>query len=114
MSLKNRHFQQYWEKQGRKDAFTWMHRYLRLHSELLSDSIYQKMYDYHRNTLIAYLKTDIKNMRFNDEQLGAIVDHLADVFNQDNAKQVEKYEPLIAAMYAYRKEYPDEIDEIRI
>lgn len=34
---KVRRFERYWKKQGRKDLFTWVHRYLRLHSELLAD-----------------------------------------------------------------------------
>ena len=32
----------------RKRLFTWIFRYLRLHSELLEDPIYKEMYDYHR------------------------------------------------------------------
>ncbi len=31
--IKIRRFERYWNKQGRKDLFTWVHRYLRLHSD---------------------------------------------------------------------------------
>ena len=58
MELENkmiiRSFFKYWKKQGRKDMFTWLHRYLRLHSDLLEDSVYQNLYDYIRNELIKY------------------------------------------------------------
>ena len=69
MALKEKlqvlHFEKYWEKQGGKDLFTWVHRYLRLHRELLADKVYQDMYDYHREMLIAYVKNDIDNKKSN-------------------------------------------------
>ncbi len=92
-------FQKYWEKQGRRDLFTWVHRYLRLHSELLADSIYQNIYDYHRNTLITYLKNDTKNEEFNTAQLGEILDSFADIFNKYSAERVEKYKWLVEELY---------------
>ena len=62
--IKTRRFKKYWEKQGRKDLFTWVHRYLRLHNELLVDNVYQDIYDYCRNALKEYLKKDVKNKVF--------------------------------------------------
>ena len=88
--IKYRRFEKYWKKHGRKDLFTWVHRYLRLHNEVLADSVYQNMYDYHRNTLIAYLKKDVNNKKFDDTTLGELVDVLADIFNKEEAELVNK------------------------
>ena len=112
--LKVRRFERYWKKQGRKDLFSWVHRYLRLHSELLANNIYQNMYDYHRNTLIAYLKNDINNKKLDDTQLGELVDVLADIFNKDNAEQVNKYKSLVDELYKFWKEKTSRIKEILI
>lgn len=112
--LKACRVERYWKKQCRKDLFTWVHRYLRLHSELLVDSVYQNMYDYHRNTLIAYLKNDIDNKKFNDTKLGELVDVLADIFNKDEAEQVNKYKSLVDELYEFWKENLSTINEIRI
>jgi len=114
MTLKNRRFEKHWKKQGRKDLFTWIHRYLRLHYELLEDSVYQNMYDYHRNTLIAYLKNDVENKKLDDTQLGSLVDFIADVFNKNEAERVNKYKPLVDELYKFWKENPSTINEIRI
>ena len=80
--LKVRRFERYWKKQGRKDLFTWIYRYLRLHSELLDDSVYQEMFDYHRNTLIAYVKRDGKRKNTSDKEYGEMIDELADIFKE--------------------------------
>lgn len=112
--LKVRRFERYWKKQGRRDLFTWVHRYLRLHSELLVDSVYQNMYDYHRNTLIAYLKKDMNNKKFDDTQVGILVDIFADIFNKDKAERVNKYKSLVDGLYKFWKENQNEINEIRI
>ncbi len=112
--LKFRRFERYWKKQGKKDLFSWVHRYLRLHSKLLANNIYQNMYDYHRNTLIAYLKNAVNNKKLDDTQLGELVDVLADIFNKDNAEQVNKYKSLVDELYKFWKENPSIIKEIRI
>ena len=112
--LKIRSFEKYWKKQGRKNLFTWIHRYLRLNSELLDDIVYQNMYNYHRNTLIAYLKKDIDNKRTDDLQLGKLVDVLADIFNKDEAERVNKYKPLVDELYKFWKENTNAIKDIRI
>lgn len=54
--LKVRRFEKYWKKRGRKDLFTWLHRYLRLHNDLLEENVYQSMYDYFRKTLVWHIK----------------------------------------------------------
>jgi len=96
-------FKSYWKKHGRKDLFTWVHRYLRLHSELLEDGVYQNMYDYHRNTLITYLKNDIKDKKADDIKLGKLVDMLADIFNEKASEQVNKCKPLVDELYKFWK-----------
>ena len=116
MTLKQKvcRLERYWKKQGRKDMFTWVHRYLRLHSELLEDSIYKEMFDYYRNTLIAYSKKDIKDKKSDDTQLGELVDVCADIFNKNAAVRVNKYKPLVEELYSFWKENPDIICDIRV
>ena len=99
--IKIRRFKKYWKKQGRKDMFSLVHRYLRLHNELLTDSVYQNMYNYHRNTLIAYLRIDLNNKMSTDAKLGELVDVMADFFNKHTAQQVNKYKPLVDELYKY-------------
>lgn len=102
--FKVRSFKKYWKKQGRKDLFTWVHRYLRLHSELLTDSVYQNMYNYHRDTLIEYLKNDIGKTKMDNTQLGELVDVLADIYNKTSAEQVNKCKSLVEELYEFWKE----------
>ena len=111
---KFRRFERYWHKQGRKDLFTWVHRYLRLHSELLDDSVYQEMFDYHRNTLIAYVKRDVKRKNTTDKEYGELIDVLADIYNKNGAERVNKCKPLVDELYNFWKENPDAIHDIRI
>ena len=111
---KFRRFERYWHKQGRKDLFTWAHRYLRLHSELLDDGVYQEMFDYHRKTLIAYVKRDVKRKNTTDKEYGELIDVLADIYNKNGAERVNKYKPLVDELYSFWKENPDKIKDIRI
>ncbi len=99
----DRRFKKYWEKEGRKDLFTWVHRYLRLHSELLEDNVYQNIYDYYRNTLITYLKKDLKDKKCDDVKLGELVDTFADVFNNEEPELVNKYKPVVDELYKFWK-----------
>ena len=112
--LKLRRFEIYWEKQGRKNLFTWIHRYLRLHSELLSDRVYRNIYDYHRNTLIAYLKNDMENKKKDDAQLGELVDVLADIYNKKSPDRVNAYKSLMEELNSFWKKKPSNITTIRI
>ena len=117
MSLKDkirlRNFEEYWDKKGRRDMFTWMHRYLRLHSELLVDSDYKKIYDYCLNTLIAYIKKDGIDRKVEDSEIGDLIEVLADIFNRDNVEYVNKYKPVVDELYNCWKEYPT-ANEIRV
>lgn len=106
--------QRRWFKYGRKNMFTWVHRYLRLHSELLEDIVYQEMFDYHRNMLIAYLKKDIKDKNMSDTQYGEMIDVLADIYNQNGAERVNKFKPIVDELYKSWKENLDSIKEIRV
>lgn len=105
-------FKKYWVKQGKKDLFTWLHRYLRLHSELLFDSGYQNMYNYYRKTLITYVKKDIDNINVDDSKLGELVDFFADVFNKNSPELVNKYKQLVEELYKISKDNPNIINEI--
>ncbi|MBR2341751.1 MAG: hypothetical protein IKA72_05030 [Clostridia bacterium] len=109
-----RRFQRYWKKEGRKRMFTWVHRYLRLHSELLDDSVYQQMFDYHRNTLIAYFKRDVKRKDTSDKEYGEVIDVLADIYNQNGAERANKYKSLVEELYRFFKEHPNAMRDIRI
>ncbi|MBQ8374606.1 MAG: hypothetical protein IJX98_03395 [Clostridia bacterium] len=111
--LKIRRMERNWKKYGRKDMFTYVHRYLRLHSELLQDSVYKELYDYCRNTLIAYFKKDAKDEN-DDRQSGEVVDVLADIFNQGAEEHVNKHKPLVDELYRFWKDTPNTIKDIRV
>lgn len=100
--------------QYRKDLFTWTHRYLRLHSELLEDEFYKSMFDYHRKTLAAYLKKELKNTSMNDEQLCDLIDSLADLFNKTASERVNEFKPIVEELYQFWKETADTPREISI
>ena len=101
--------------QVRKDMFTWVHRYLRLHSELLvDDEIYKKMFEYHRSTLAAYVKKELKLTGISDGQLNDLIDTLADTFNETGSDFVEQYKPLVDELYRCWKANPEVKREIRI
>ncbi|MBE5733487.1 MAG: hypothetical protein E7347_00375 [Clostridiales bacterium] len=112
--LNARRFERYWEKKGRKDMFTWVHRYLRLHIELLDDSVYQEIYDYYRNTLIEYVKKDIGDKKIDNEKLGELVDTLANIINKDHADVVNKYKVVVDEIYDFWKRYPNIPKDIHI
>ena len=105
-------FKRKWKKEKRKECFTWVHRYLRLHSELLADSIYQEMYDYHRNTLIAYHNKEMKNNK--NINWGEAIDVLADMFNRRSPERVNEYKTLVEELYRFWKKNPNKINKIRI
>lgn len=104
----------YWKKRGRKDFFTWVHRYLRLHTDLLGDSVYQDMYEYFRKTLIAYLRKDIKDKKSDDIKLGELIEVLADIFNKEGAEQVNKYKSTVDELYVVWLKYTDVKKEISV
>ncbi len=112
--IKARRFERYWKKKGKKDLFTWVHRYLRLHSQLLEDSVYKTIYNYYRNTLIEYLKKDLGDKKTNDSLLGELVDALADIFNKDGAGLVNKYKVVVDELYKFWKEDTKALNEILI
>lgn len=91
--------ERYWKKYGRKDLCTWVHRYLRLHGELLEDSIYQEMYKFNRNKLIEYYKRDVKLKNTDDTEYGELIDVLADIFNKTGSERVNKYEQIVDILY---------------
>ena len=103
-----------WKKHGRKERFTWVYRYLRLHSELLEDRIYKEMYDYHRNTLIAYKKRDAKDKTLTEEQLGEMLDAFSTIVNRSIPARVNSYKPLVDELYRNWDDYPKTQCDIRI
>ena len=112
MKNKEKRFEKYWQKEGKKDLFTWVHRYLRLNSELLADPFYNYMYEYYRKAIISCLKKDVQNKKTTDNKLGELVDILADIFNKDNAEYVNKYKELVEEIYNFWKKDYNKIKEI--
>ena len=103
-----------WKKYGRKEMFTWVYRYLRLHKELLEDSIYKEMYDYHRNTLIAYAKRDTKDKTLTEEQLGEMIDVYSSIVGRSEPAQVNRYKWLVEELHGTWNEFLDLKHEISI
>ncbi len=100
MSSKISRYKEYREKKARKDLATWVHRYLRLHSELLEDKIYKDIYDHFRNELITYLREDVDNDKtITDAELGNLADILANIFNEHEAERVNKEKPTVNLLY---------------
>ena len=72
------------------------------------------MYNYHRDTLIAYLKRDVKGKNTIDKEYGEMIDELADIFNRNSAERVNKYQSLVETLYNHWKENPALNHDIRI
>lgn len=111
---KIRRFERCWFKRGRKELFTWLHRYLRLNKDLLEDNIYKEMYEYYRNTLIKYFRRDVKRRGTSDEEYGKLIDVLADIFNRNCEERVNRYKAIIENHYSFWKENPNLEKPIRI
>ena len=107
-------FEKYWKKQGRKSLFMWVYRYLRLHKELLEDSVYKEMFEYHRATILVYMKRDFGNEETSDEESGELLDFVTDAFNGVSAERLNAYKPLVESLYQFWKSNPEERREIRI
>lgn len=95
-----------WQEEDRKREFLWVHRYLRLHKELLDDLIYQQMHDCYRATLINHYKQDRRFRKYSDEKRGELLDVTADIFNGNSAERVNAYKPLVDELYNSWKESP--------
>ncbi len=111
--IKTRSIIKYWTNYGRKIIFTWVYRYLRLHNELLTDNVYQEIYDYHRNTLIAYHKKRTTLKEFDEQEYCNVFDSITDMYNKTNAKQVNKYKWLVDELYKFWKESPNDTSDIQ-
>lgn len=103
-----------WKKYGRREYFTWLHRYFRLHRELLEDPVYKDMYEYYRATLIAYRKRDGKKCSIDESLLGESIDVYADVLNFECAEGVNAYKNTIERTHSLWKNDTNMIKEIRI
>ncbi|MBQ8428030.1 MAG: hypothetical protein IJX18_02105 [Clostridia bacterium] len=49
-----------------------------------------------------------------DEQLGELVDVLADIFNKSSADRVNAYKPMVDELYNTWKNTPDMLKDIRV
>ena len=107
MGRKVKNNEKIWQKGTGKRIATWVHRYLRLHAELLEDAIYKDIYDYHRGMLIACLKRKTKKKRATDEDLGELADVLANIFNRSSPDRVNAYKPLVDTLYTVWRICPE-------
>ena len=82
-------------KKREKQLFAWGYRYLRLHSELLEDSVYARMYKIFRLSVVRELRKKRKMYEDSEEIVGELADTIADKFNKKNMKRVNKYELMI-------------------
>ncbi|MBE7068573.1 MAG: hypothetical protein E7381_04650 [Clostridiales bacterium] len=80
-----------WEK----DLATWVHRYLRLHSHLTVDPLYEDMYQTFRLALIKSLQKDLRYHGATEGELETLLDTSADIFNRENAELVNQYKPVV-------------------
>ena len=100
---KVRQIEKRWKSRGERRIATSLHCYLRLHKELLEDPIYQSMYDYFRFKVMVYYKKE-GGKRKKEEEIGEIVDVVADVLNKSTIKRVDIYKPLVEGLYQFWKE----------
>ena len=112
--LKEKRFKKYWDRQGKKDLFTWVFRYLRLHSELLSDTSFLNLYNSCRNILVSYLRKDMNGKEVNDSQLEELIDALTDEFNENEPELVNQYKIAVDELNKLLKENPNILTEIYI
>ncbi len=91
----------YSQKENRKEMFRWVYRYLRLHQELLEDSLYQEMYNFHRNTLIAHFEARTNLEQFDKNEYSQLLDACADMFNKRAKRKVDRYKGFVELLYAF-------------
>ena len=96
-----------------REFFTWIHRYFRLHSELLENAVYQAMYEYHRKVLIHHFKKERK-MKETDDQCGELIDVLADIYNRYSVERVNEYKPIVEELYDIWKDNFDKFKTLKI
>ncbi|MBO7297711.1 MAG: hypothetical protein J6U60_01535 [Clostridia bacterium] len=75
----------------KEELCTWGHRYLRLHKELLADCFCAYMYQKFRLVLIEKLRKKLGGYGKTQEEFGAFVDSLADMYNSEHAQEVHKF-----------------------
>ena len=87
------------EEEWRIEWFTWVHRYLRLHQEMLDDKAYQDIYAHTRNVLAMDFKRQVRDECLTDEDYGELVDTFADLYGEDHPEKVNKRVVLVEFLY---------------
>ena len=82
-----------------KNVYTLVHRYFRLHQELLEDSIYKSIYDCIRNELIIKVERDMKKKNLNHSVTGIVIDAVADSFNEENQEFINEQKRYVDLLY---------------
>lgn len=82
----------------KEELFTWGHRYLRLHKELLADCFCAYMYQKFRSVLIEQLRKKLGGYGKTQEEFGEFVDSLADMYNREHAEEVHKFTCVLEMM----------------
>ena len=99
--------ERYLEEYVQKVVFKNIHRYLRLHKELLKDSVYTRLYNHVRKNLIASSMHEHGETGAEaEEKRGILLDVLADIHNQENAKKVNQYKVDVERFYEVFKKFP--------
>ena len=79
--------------------YYWIHRYLRLHSELLEDDIYRELYDMARHMRIVRHKNKFGWKDEDEKAIGEVLDMSADFLNKESPDEVKKWKPIVRIFY---------------
>lgn len=82
-------------KGWKKDLATWVHRYLRLHPELMTDALYEDMYKKFLSALVKAVREDFHYRKKEEPFLEKLIEVMADEFNKENEERVNEYEPVV-------------------
>lgn len=86
------------KKEDETTYYDLIHRYYRIENHLLLDNKHKQLYDFARNKLIEY-HTPLNSGYFTQQQMGEIIDFIADKFIENNANLVLKSQPQIQQLY---------------
>ena len=89
------------KKTGEKsrEVSYWIYRYLRLHSELLKDSVYRELYDTVRQKRIVRHKNIFHRKDEEEKAIGEVLDMGADFLNKESPNEVEEWRGFVTLFY---------------
>ena len=104
----------YYKKETRRAMFKIVHCYLRMHSELLEDSLYQKIYDHHRKELVLYQKRRLEPEEYDEELVGFVLDRMADMQIREERSKIEKYQRFVKLLRTEWTESPRKMKNVKL